>query len=216
MTHVTRRVVIALGVLACAGPLSARAQEAPNVRELPGVEDARQILLAAYPELRVERITWRMTATSTGTSIEAHRLESPFTRILVGTVALVSGSVVVDERGGLQSLTADGSLLRQVRQQALGLSSGRSRDVSEALKSVKAQYPPEETEKASTLVVAGLQRVLGVTVVRSHTFRSDPPPDRLFEALTWEIEAEKANVAEGGFTLIFEPIAGRLMSVVRR
>lgn len=216
MRWTTRGVVAALviGALAIARP--AMAQERSTLREAPGVENTRQLLIAAYPELREGRVDWRVTTTATGFIVEAHRVETPFVTRPSDAPPLVSGAVVVDEAGALQSLRASGTLLSHVRQKALTVSARRPADLNAALKVEQAKFAPEDSEKAPSLVSSGVHTVLDVAVVRSQTFRSDPPPDKVTEALTWQLDVEGADAGSAAFTLVFEPIQGHLMSVVRR
>lgn len=211
------RVLLALGISACATATTAWAQEAPNVREAPGVEDVRQLLVAAYPELLEGRVSWRVTTTATGLVVEAHRVELPFAPLPPMTAALVTGTAVVDQDGRLESLTAGGTVLDSLRQKAAALTTRGRQGVDEVLKREGAKFAPDTPEEETAkLVPAGVRTVLKTPVARAHTFRSDPPPDRAKEALTWQIELEGGDASAAAFTVVFEPIEGRLMSVVRR
>jgi hypothetical protein len=210
------RLVAALVLSVLAIAPAGLAQERSPVREAPGVEATRQVLLAAYPELREGRVAWRVTPTEHGIVVEAHQIELPFVPLPPDASPLVSGTAVVDEQGSLQSLRAGGTLLTVVRQKALALSARRPRDLTAALKGEKAKFAPDDGDKAAALVPSGVQTVLGGDTVRGQTFRSEAPPDHFAEALTWQVELEKHDSATNVFTLVFEPIEGRLMSVVRR
>jgi hypothetical protein len=212
----TLRVLLALGVSACAMTATASAQEPPVLREAPGVEDVRQLLIASYPELREGRVNWRVTTTAAGLLVEAHRVETPFAPLPDATAALVTGTAVVDQEGQLESLLAGGTVLEAVRMKAATLAARRPRDVDQALKGARAKFAPSDDEKAATLVPPGVQAVLKTSKTRGQTFRADPPPDKVKEGLTWELEVEGAAVGAAAFTLVFEPLEGRLMSVVRR
>ncbi len=215
MESMTTRLALMLAISASLLPASVRAQE-PPVREAAGVEDVRQLLIAAYPEVREGRVNWRVTTTAAGLLVEAHRIESPFTPLPPATDALVSGTAVVDQSGHIESLTAGGTVLSALRTKAAALLTRRPRDVGDALAGEGAKYPPGDGAKVSSLVPVGVQTVLKTSVARAQTFRADPPPNKGSEALTWQLEVEGADAAASAFTLVFEPIEGRLMSVVRR
>ncbi len=120
------RVLLALGISAGAMTTIASAQEPPVLREAPGVEDVRQLLIASYPELREGRVSWRVTTTATGLLVEAHRVETPFAPLPDATAALVTGTAVVDQEGHLESLLAGGTILEAVRTKAAALDQDRA------------------------------------------------------------------------------------------
>jgi hypothetical protein len=212
----SRRAAVLLFASVLGAAMPAGAQEPPALREAPVVEETRQLLLAAYPELTEGRIAWRVTTTPTGVVVEAHRVETPFATLLPDALALVSGTVLVDDHGRLQSLSAGGSVLDALRRKATAVAARQPRDVDEALKGEGAKYAPSVGEKASALAPAGVKQLLRTSVVRAQMFQTDPPPDRVNEGLTWQVELEGAEPAPPSFIAVFEPIEGRLMSVVRR
>ena len=62
----------------------------------------------------------------------------------------------------------------------------------------------------------GLQRQLGAAAVRGPTFRAAGTVEAPQDALTWRVELETDDPHCRPYTLVFEPIEGRLLSVVRR
>jgi hypothetical protein len=66
----------------------------------------------------------------------------------------------------------------------------------------------------ATLVPAGLQQRLRAGAIRETTFRaaSEVPT----EALTWRVELDTTDAVPQRYTLVFEPVEGRLVSLVRR
>ena len=208
----TRRVLTGVVAAVLSGAVSAPAQDVTSLS--PPVLEAQGLLIAAYPELREGRITWRVDATAERVVVEARRATSPLDIAATSAApALVSAAIAIDERGQLVTLEAGGTLLATARRKAAG--AARQRDASDALKRGGAKYAPDsDASTLDSLVPAGLQRKLGTTAVRETEFRATS--ESLSEALTWRVEVESAETVPRRYTLAFEPVEGRLVSVVRR
>ena len=208
MRQLTRTIgwTLAVSVL---GLSAAGAQErGPSVPA--AAREAQALLVAANPELATRRITWHVAPTATGLDLEAREAVSAAT---VSTApALVAATVTLDDRGRLQALAARGTLIDAARRQA----GARSRDADADLKAVQAKYPPSEAAAVDALVGAGVRAVLGARLVRETTFRAEGTADAPQDARTWRVELETDDPAGRPYTLVFEPVEGRLLSVVRR
>ncbi len=205
---VSRRMFcIGLTVLAVAGPLFAQ-EPRPSVPS--HLREVQAVLVAAYPELREGRIAWRVESTEAGLVVEA-RVGSTALEVPAPTPAMLAATVVVDEQGRLQEMRARGTLIASARAKTptMGMSKGRGADFAAG---VRAKYPPDDSEALETLLPSGLAVILGATSVGERTFREvveDAPED----AQTWHVELKTPAFRYG---LVFEPVEGRLLSVVRR
>jgi hypothetical protein len=215
MKRTWRNIVVVLSIMALMNAADVLTQER-KVEEAKPVADARQLLLAAYPEVREGRVDWRFKTTETGFVVEARRIEAPFDRTLGRRPALVSGALTLDENGDLQSLVAGGTLLDLVREKAEKIAATRAGDISGALKADGAKYSPDDPGSAANLIPPGIKTVLATPIVREGVFRSEAPSDRESEKLTWQVDVESASPAGKAFSIVLEPIEGRLMSIVRR
>jgi hypothetical protein len=206
-------VALSIGMLmsAVAVLTQERSQE-----EVKPVAEARQLLLAAYPELREGRVDWRLKTTPDGPVIEARRVEGAFDRDLGRRLALVSGAVTIDENGDLQSLVAGGSLLDAVRRRAEKIAAMQPGDVSGALKADGARHSPDDAASAATLVPPGVKAVLATPIAHEALFEAGASPSRQEEKLTWQVDVESTGPAAKRFTIVIEPIEGRLVSIIRR
>jgi hypothetical protein len=183
-----------VGALLLAAAMNAHAQDArPQVPAV--VLEVQELLVAAYPELRAGRLSWRVTPTATGVVVEAR--PAPVTFDEAPGDALVVATVVHDEQGRLQELRSEGRLIAAARANVAG----------------RAKYPPDDPDALATLLPAGLQARLGAPTVRERRFRADGSVD---EAQTWHVELEPADGAPYRYVLVIEPVEGRLLSVVRR
>jgi hypothetical protein len=180
----------------------------------PAVREAQGVLIAAYPELREGRIAWRIESTPTGSVVEARRAVPPLEASANQTTPLVAATVTVDEEGRLQALDASGTLIERVRQQRPR--AGRSRAADTDLRALGARFPPEDLEAAEGLVPPGLQQQLGARTRRETSFRTEGTVDAPQDALTWRVELDTDGTVPHRYTLVFEPVEGRLLSVVRR
>ena len=180
----------------------------------PAVREAQGVLIAAYPELREGRIAWRIESTPTGAVVEARRAAAPLEMAASQTAPLVAAIVTVDEEGRLQALEASGTLIEGVRQTAAGVV--RSRAVDTDLRALGARFPPGDLEAAEGLVPPGLQQQLGARTRRETSFRAEGTVDAPQDALTWRVELDTDGTVSHRYTLVFEPVEGRLLSVVRR
>ena len=177
------------------------------------VREAQGVLIAAYPELREGRVAWRITTTATGVEVEARQPLTPLDVSASQTAPLVAATVTVNEQGQLQALQARGTLIESARQKSAG---ARSSDVDRDLQAVGAKFPPGDLAARESLVPPGLQRQLGALSVRETSFRAQGTVEAPQDALTWRVELE-TDVPNGRpYTLVFEPVEGRLLSVVRR
>jgi len=209
MTSMLRSPIVWALVLGALVPGHAAAQ-APRRDESPLVREAQALLLAAYPELRDGRVSWRVDTTTNGLVLDAHRITSPEQILAASSMPLVGARVVADERGALQALRARGTLIDEARQRLAGASS-TARSAEDILTAADAKYAPSNEGALATLVPAGVASALRATV-RDRTFR-ETVADAAEEALTWRVELD---TADHGYTLVVEPVEGRLLSVVRR
>jgi hypothetical protein len=206
----TMRWALAMSVLAGVAAAQERGVAIP-----PSVRETQGVLIAAFPELREGRVSWRIVTTAAGVEVEARQPLTPLDVSAMQTTPLVAATVTVDEEGKLQALQARGRLIDRARQKSAGAGE-RSRDVDADLKAVGAKFPPGDTATAAALVPLGLQQQLGAPTVRETTFRAEAPADAPQDALTWRVELETGDAARRPYTLLFEPVEGRLLSVVRR
>ena len=211
-TNVRQTMGWALAMSVLAGVAAAQER---GVAIPASVREAQGVLIAAYPELREGRVAWRIETTATGVEVEARQPLTPLDVSASQTTPLVAATVTVDEEGQLQALQARGTLIDRARQKGAG-AGGRSRDVDADLKAVGAKFPPGDAATAAALVSLGLQQQLGARTVRETTFRTEAPADAPQDALTWRVELETGDAARRPYMLLFEPVEGRLLSVVRR
>jgi hypothetical protein len=115
----------------------------------------------------------------------------------------------------LEDLQVRGTLLDRARRRSAGAGAG-ARDVDTDLKALGARFPPGEPTAIDGLVPAGVQQHLAAHLVRETRFRIESPADAPQEALTWRVELETDDRAARPYALVFEPVEGRLVSVVRR
>jgi hypothetical protein len=180
------------------------------------VYEAQSVLIAAYPELQKEPVTWRIESTPTGAIVDARRAVAPLDAAATETPPLVGATVTVDEKGRLQALHARGTLVDRVRRPIGRGPRRRAPDVDGDLKAVGAKFSPGDPTASDGLVTPGLQRLFGARTVRERSFRAEGTAEAPLDALTWRVELEADDPATRGYTLVFEPIEGRLLSVVRR
>jgi hypothetical protein len=211
------------GLLLVASAAPAAAQEArPADRPLPpGASLTQQVLLATYPELRDHPIAWRIAGRGDGVVLEAREAvppvvaegaAAPVTSVVAdGDAPLVQAIAEVDRDGALVTLQVDGVLTRPA-----GLVAARAAaNPVEALSAVAATYAPD-VATADQLVPPRLAEALQATTAPVGRFQGDG--DASVKALSWVVELD-ATAADGTprtYTLTFEPVAGRLLSVVRR
>jgi hypothetical protein len=193
--NTTRALVGTLLVIATA--TNALAQDRrPAVPAI--VREAQELLIAAYPELREGRLSWRIAPTESGVVVEARPQASPFEETL--GAPLVAAVVRADEHGRVQELHADGALIVAVRQKA--------RDPR-----IRARFSPDDPATVESLVPEGLLARLSAPTLRARSFADDRSQG---EALAWQVDVESTDLAPLRYTLAFEPVEGRLLSVVRR
>ena len=192
-----RHTIVGLLVLASAAP-SAQTPT-PRVPVPAVVHETQALLIAAYPELRKERVAWRVATISGGAIVEARYRAEPFDA--APSPPLVAATVAADEHGRVQELRASGTLIDAARQ---------PRTLRGA---VRVKFAPDTPEALDALVPEGISARLGAPRVRARTFIAEGTPD---EAQTWRVEIESTDVVPQRYTLVFEPVEGRLLSVVRR
>jgi hypothetical protein len=192
------------------GRVTAQRQSIP-----PADREAQAVLIAAYPELREGRFAWRLEATSTGAVLEAREAVTPVDVSASQTAPTIAATVTVDAEGRLADVQVRGTLLDRARSRSAGAGTG-ARDVEGDLRAIGAKFPPGEPTVTDGLVPAGLQRHLAAHLVRETRFRAEAPANAPQDALTWQVELETDDRAARPYTLVFEPVEGRLVSVVRR
>lgn len=197
-----------VGVVVATTALTAQER---GVRVPAVVREAQGVLVAAYPELRERRVTWRITTTATGVVVEARHPVMAF-EDLITTAPVVAATIGADEQGRLAMLQAGGTLVESARQKA----ATRSRDVDADLRAVGAKFLPSDVAARETLVPPGMSQQLGARLVREPTFRAEGPVEAPQAARTWRVQLETDDPAGRLYTLVFEPVDGRLLSVVRR
>lgn len=91
--------------------------------------------------------------------------------------------------------------------------------IIEVLKKSGAKYGPEEKEAfLAQIPIEKLRMFIGTVHVESSEFRlRNPQPSGSGALMYWEVEATSAESGPNRvrWTLIFEPIGGRLISVMR-
>jgi hypothetical protein len=197
----------------------------------PEASVAQRVLLAAYPELRDRRIDWHVDGAGPALVLEARAAVSPLAAVSSGSTAIADASaspdawtiptapplvravVELDAEGALVALHADGALARPAAWTALQAALSPSAD---ALRAAGAKFPPDDPAGPVGLVPAGVVQVLGATDVTTPTFTTAAAPGEA-DALTWHV-ALSGGVMDAlhTYTLVFEPLEGRLLSVVRR
>jgi hypothetical protein len=196
MTKHTRRALVgALLMSATATPAFAQDRR-PAVPAL--VREAQELLIAAYPELREGRLSWRILPIESGVAVEVRAQTSPFEE--PSSAPLVAATVVADEHGRVQELHADGALIAVARQKALN-------------PAVRPKFAPDDPAAVEGLVPAGLQARLQAPTLRARSFTGDGSQDG---APAWHVDVESNDPVPERYTLAFEPVEGRLLSVVRR
>jgi hypothetical protein len=197
-----------VGVMLATTALSAQER---GVQIPAAVRETQGVLIAAFPELREGRVAWRITTTATGVEVEARQPGTPFADQTT-TAPVVAAMVSIDEQGRLAALAARGTLIDDARQKA----APRSGDVDADLAAVGAKFPPSDAAAREVLVPVGLPRALGAATVRETTFRAEGTVEAPQDARTWRVELETDDADRRPYTLVFEPVEGRLLSVVRR
>jgi hypothetical protein len=232
-----QRIAVTLVVIALAS-VPAQAQvpegsiEPPRQSPSPPAGSvAQRMLLAAYPELRDRRIDWRVDGSGSARVLEAREAVSPLAGVSSGSPAIADASassdagatppapplvravVELDQAGALVALHADGALARPPAFTALQAAPNPTADT---LRAAGAKFPPDDPAGPVGLVPAGVVQVLGATDVATPTFTTAAAPGEA-DALTWHVGLT-GTVKDPlhTYTLVFEPLEGRLQSVVRR
>jgi hypothetical protein len=196
MTMHTKRALVG-ALLMTASATTAFAQDRrPAVPAL--VREAQELLIAAYPELREGRLSWRIVPTESGVAVEARAQTSPFEE--TSAAPLVAATVVADEHGRMQELRTEGALIAAARAKGSN-------------PTTEPQFAPDDPAAVETLVPAGLQARLQAPTLRARSFTGDGSQG---EAPAWQVDVESTDLVPLRYTLAFEPVEGRLLSVVRR
>ena len=91
-----------------------------------------------------------------------------------------------------------------------------SRDAGPDLEAADPKFAPDDVSVSDRLVPNGVKEQLRAPTVREASFRTDAPADAPDDAWTWRVELETDDALRRPYTLVFEPVEGRLLSVVRR
>jgi hypothetical protein len=174
------------------------------------VRQAQAIVAAANVELREEPVTWAVEATEAGLTLAARRAVSPLPPRDT-SAPLVTADVTLDARGELLALQVRGTLLEVVRQKV----ADGTRPTAEVLAAARAKYPPSDSAAADSVVPDGVVTALGGRRTGDVQFR-EQAPEAPSEARTWRAALDGPDVSTPGYTVVIEPVEGRLVSVVRR
>ncbi len=214
------RLRVGIGVVVVAlmaSVATARAQEAPGpdrpVPELPAaVREAQAVVLAAYPELRTAAIAWRTTTTGEGFVLTAHAAPDPFAPF-PDTPPLVDTRVALDLDGRVQTLAMAGELTGRARLRTLQARAA-TEPAAAVVREAGGRYVPGDQVSASALASPALVRAGGSGAVADLLFSVVEEPGA--DALTWRVELEGATRTAPRTVLVFEPVEGRLIGLVRR
>jgi hypothetical protein len=77
---------------------------------------------------------------------------------------------------------------------------------------IRAKFAPDDPAAVESLVPEGLQARLGAPTLRARTLAGDGPQGEA----QWQVDVESTDLVPLRYTLAFEPVEGRLLSVVRR
>jgi hypothetical protein len=190
------------------------------------------VLLSVFPELRDHRIDWRIDGSGTTLVLEARIAVPPLADAVATTNAqpedaqrlaqeqaapltppLLRALVERDVDGRLVSLQTEGDLARPAAFRAAQVA-GRP---LEALAAAGAQYRPDVSAGSTELVPPQLAHLLGSADVPPARFAHTAPADP--ENLTWQVVLHANATTKGQahtYILVFEPVQGRLLSLVRR
>lgn len=229
-TIVTLALILASVLPLCAQELTKATGAADKTPPLPLAGSAQQLLLAAYPELRDRRIEWVIGTAGTAVTLEAREALPPQDdgQALRGAVAsdgvapqaapagailapLVHATAELDADGQIVTLAADGLLPRPAAFTALQ----KAPDLYDALRSAAARFPPDDPAGPKNLVPRAVLQVLGSADLPLPRFQGRVAGDA--DAGTWRVELTGTrNGSAHSYELVFEPVEGRLLSVVRR
>ena len=214
MTIMTKQMLrMGVVVVALAGTITAVAAQEPMAPELPAaVREAQAVVLAAYPELRGAAVAWRQTETGDGFVLAAHAARAPF-EDPTEQPALVETRATRDLDGRLESLALGGELTGRSRLQALQQRSATDPAAS-VVREAGGRFVPGDAVAASALVPEALARATGNGTATDVQFGVLEEPG--VDALTWRVELQDASRAAQRTVLVFEPIEGRLVGLVRR
>jgi hypothetical protein len=174
---------------------------------------ARDLLVAAYPELRQGRLEWLVEHDTTGITVTVREAVDPLSGAAVPE-ALLKAMVELDDAGSLVALRARGPLARppafiKLRE---ALAAGGAMPSNEVLKSEMAQFVEGETDVSQ--LVKSLPRAflaeVGLASFQTLTTEGGEPG-------TWTVDiVRQQRTADARYVFTFEPFEGRLLSVVRR
>ncbi|MEO7272684.1 MAG: hypothetical protein ABIX28_08905 [Vicinamibacterales bacterium] len=208
---------------------SGSAQETRIVGKVPAPPAsslAQDVVLAAYPELRDRRIDWRLAVSAEAVTVEAReavlpaalsevkaeRENEPFGPPLAELrTVLVRAVAQLDVDGTLVRLQIDGVLPRP----SAFVAAKAAAVPLEALRGMRPKFAPDQPVTAESLAPNRLLRLLGASEASTPSFDEQPVGDG--EALTWTLAVSSSTKgATSSYSLIFEPVEGRLLAVVRR
>jgi hypothetical protein len=120
--------------------------------------------------------------------------------------------IELDAEGALLTLRAGGTLAPPSAFTAL--QAGPS-PTAATLRAAGAKFPPDDPAGPLGLVPVGVVQALGSQDIGMPTFTTGVPGQ--VDAATWRVELiGPVNDPFHNYTLVFEPLEGRLLSVVRR
>ena len=180
-----------------------REAQAPRDGVAEAVRATQGLMVAAFPDLNEESLTWRVQVTESGHVIDAQPAV-PLGGDTSTTPVRLRATVTLTDRGQLETAQFSGTLIEAVR-------SGSPAHRGDA--GTSARFAPDDPTTPTRLVSAGVRQQLGMASVATSRYR-DQAPEAPSEAHTWRVELDDAT--GGGVTLVLEPVEGRLLSVVRR
>jgi hypothetical protein len=216
MTAMTTPMIQTFTRWLCSAALAAclsvtTAAQDPPAAPPDAMREAKAVLLASYPELGASRIDWRATASGDTFMLQAHAATVPFAPVPIEVEPLVSTSGVVNPDGTLRSMAIDGALSGRGRLQALQARAAKGEPVGALVRGAGGRFVPGDATSDPGLVPGALARAARVHRTRDVTFTLLEDADGA--GLTWRAEVD---VPGGRQTLVFEPVEGRLIGLVRR
>lgn len=198
------RSAVGVALLILGGSVPSAAQ-APREGVAQAVRTTHGLMIAAFPDLSEEPLTWRVQLTESGHIVDAR----PAVALGNDANALpvrLRATVTVSARGQVETAQFSGALIEAARSGSLPMQRHGE--------SSPGRFAPDDPTTPTRLVSEGVRRQLGMTTVVTTRYREEAPLDAPAEAQTWRVELD--DPLGGGLVLVFEPLEGRLLSVVRR